>query len=210
MQFTTHKCLQTYQCLFVSINILFVAHILLLPTPAPHHDNQRMLNLATNTRGEWKRWWIEMLNMHFPIGNSKSAEISSGSSSYVYYMFSIPFSTPWTTWCDNERRGSRSKSSSIIAPNPRSGERSWDDSHPLWSWDHDGSLTALTTVEPLNPCWCLIWRFFLLTRIGCFFFSGSSRALLSVETSFQCRIGEETYGYQQWYMENIQLGLEQA
>lgn len=88
MQFSTHKCLQTYQSLlFVSINILFVAHILLLPTPAPQHDDQRMLNLAANTLGV-----EEVVNINvehaFLIGNSKSGEISSYIQLlYVQYSF---------------------------------------------------------------------------------------------------------------------------
>ena len=178
-----HKCLQTYQCLFVSINILFVGHMLLLPTPAPQHDDQRMLNLATNTRGEWKRWWIEMLCDAFSYWKFEiRGEISSGSSSYLYYMFGIPFSglrTPLAL----ERRGSRLKSSSIIAPNPRSGERSgwWKSPVQLGSW----WITHVSLLEPL------IMLMFDLKVVffedGCFLFRIFKCTL---ETSFRRRIGE--------------------
>lgn len=82
--------------------------------------------------------------------------------------------------CALERRGSRFKSSSIIAPNP------------LVNGDEIPSPTGIMMYHSRHSLVELLVD-------GCFLFRSSSR----------CRIGEK-YGCQQWYMENIQLGLEQA
>lgn len=116
----------------------------------------------------------------------------------------IPFFQDFkNTWCDNERRGSRSKSSSIIAPNPRSGER-WQRLILI------PSAAGIMMDHSRFTCWTFNNAD---VRFEGGFFRGWVLSFQDLqEHSWDIFSAQDwrTYGYQQWYMENIQLGLEQA